>query len=137
MDQPVAFVADDTGQTPDGPKVEAILHRHVIERGVRALVHGGKLTAFEAGESGPITKIGKSLAEKVLHALGPGIMLAVDDVQNSHRSSAMARRRNGYGRHRSNSGELLRHGGYKGKAVGDVGTAERKYRLKNSLRSLG
>ena len=71
VDQAVTFVADEAGQSPDRREVEAVSHGCVVERGVRALVHGAELALLEAGESSPITETGQSLAQKVLHALGP------------------------------------------------------------------
>ena len=87
VDQAVALAADDAGQSPDGREVEAVLHRHVVERRVGAFSHGGELAAFEAGKSGPIAEVAQLLAQQVLHAFGPGVVLAVDDVQDRRRGN--------------------------------------------------
>ena len=72
---------------PDGREVEAVLHRHVVERRGGALSHGGELAALEAGKSGPIAEVAQLLAQQVLHAFGPRIVLAVDDVQDPRRGN--------------------------------------------------
>lgn len=87
MDQAVALAADDAGQSPDGREVEAALHRHLVKGRIGAFSHGGELTVFEAGKSGPVAEVAQMLAQQVLHAFGPGVVLAVDDMQDRRRGN--------------------------------------------------
>ena len=80
----VSISADNSDQLPDGPRVETVCHREIVEADIPCLHHLGELMRFETCYCDLKTFVGQSGGKNILDTLGAGIVFAVYDMQNSN-----------------------------------------------------
>ena len=93
MDELIVVVADQPGELLDDAKIESAGHGHFHQWCALRFSRRGEQHGADAGEANLVAELRHLAGEQILNALGAGIVLAVDDVQDTARFRSSTVRR--------------------------------------------
>ena len=85
VNQLKSLAANEPRHLPRRPQVEAASHRRLVQGGRCGLAHRRESARLQTNLAHLEPKSGQIAGQQVLHAFRPGVMFAVDDVQDTNR----------------------------------------------------